>query len=90
MPVFDLQVLAIDGVIRERNLRDAFAHYNWETLRDKSVHIRGCGEITVPTWAYAMAAAHIARVARKISYGEEQAPIPIFERAAAGTGEKEK
>jgi hypothetical protein len=79
MPVFDLQEFAIDGIIREQTLREAFAHYNWETLRGKTVHLRGCSEITVPSWAYIMAAAHIARVARKVTFGEEQNPIPIIE-----------
>ena len=86
MPIFDLGEFAIEGIIRERNLRDAFARYNWEGLRGKSVHMRGCGEITVPTWAYLMAAAYISQVARKISYGEEQSPIPIFDRAMFPTG----
>jgi hypothetical protein len=86
MPIFDLQEFAVEGIIRERNLRDAFARYNWDSLRGKSVHIRGCGEIAVPTWAYIMAAAHIAQVAKKISYGEEQAPIPVFERPAVAPG----
>ena len=90
MPIFDLQEFAIDGIIRERNLRDAFAHYNWESLRGKSVHIRGCGEITVPTWAYVMAGAYIARVAQKISYGEESSPIPVFEQPALTAGEETK
>ena len=90
MPVFDLQEFAIDGIIRERNLREAFAHYNWESLRGKSVHIRGCGEIAVPSWAYVMAAAYIARVAKKISFGEEQAPIPIFDETTEFSAEVEK
>ena len=80
MPIFDLQDFAVDGIIRERDLRDAFAHFNWETMRGKSVHIRGCGEVTIPAWAFAMAAAQIAQYANKISYGEESSPIPVFER----------
>jgi hypothetical protein len=81
MPIFDLQEFAVDGILREQDLRDAFSFYDWEALRGKSVHIRGCGEILVPTWAYAMAAAHIAKVAKKITFGEEQAPIPILDSA---------
>jgi len=83
MPVFDLQEFAVEGIIREQTLREAFNHYNWESLRNKTVHIKGCGQITIPSWAYVMAAAHIARVARKITFGEEQAPIPIMESAPA-------
>jgi hypothetical protein len=89
MPVFDLQEFAVDGIIREQTLRDAFARYNWETLRGKTVHIRGCGEIAVPSWAYIMAAAYIARVARKISFGEEQSPIPIIDVPPETAGEDE-
>ena len=82
MPVFDLGEFAVNGIIRERSLREAFARYNWGSLRGKSVHIRGCGEIPVPTWAYIMAAAQIAQVAKKITFGEEQSPIPILDRTS--------
>ncbi len=81
MPAFDLEEFAEDGILREKTLRAAFEEIDWEKYRDKSVHVRGCGQVTVPTWAYLMTAAYLSQVARKISYGEEQAPIPVFVRS---------
>lgn len=81
MPHFDLETYAEGGILREKTLREAFAQMDWEKFRDKTVHVRGCGKVTVPTWAYLMTAAHLAQVARKITYGEETSPIPVFVRA---------
>ncbi len=81
MPAFDLEVFAEGGILREKTLREAFATLDWERYRDTSVHIRGCGSVLIPAWAYLMTAAHLSQVARKITYGEEQAPMPIFVRS---------
>lgn len=81
MPLFDLETFAENGILRESTLRAAFATIDWERYRDKSVHVRGCGNVTVPTWAYLMTAAHLSQVARKITYGEEMKPIPVFDRS---------
>ena len=81
MPQFDLETFAENGILRESTLRAAFATIDWEQYRDKTVHVRGCGTVTVPTWAYLMTAAHLAQVARKITYGEEMQPIPVFDRS---------
>jgi hypothetical protein len=80
MPLFDLETFADDGILREQSVRAAFAAFDWEQYRDKTVHVRGCGKIHVPTWAYLMTAAHLALVARQITFGEEQSPTPIFLR----------
>jgi len=80
MPLFDLESFAENGILREKTLREAFAKMDWEKYRDKSVHVRGCGQVAIPTWAYLMTAAHLALVARKITYGEEMSPIPVFVR----------
>lgn len=83
MPLFDLEQFAENGVLREQSLREAFARHDWQQYRDKSVHVRGCGNIVVPTWAYLMTAAHLAQVARKITFGEEKSPMPIFDRTVS-------
>lgn len=80
MPHFDLESFAEGGILREQNVRAAFARHDWEQYRDKTVHVRGCGNLLVPTWAYLMTAAHLAQVARKITFGEEMAPLPVFSR----------
>lgn len=78
MPQFDLETFADNGILREQTVREAFERYDWEQFRDKTVHVRGCGTIVVPTWAYLMTAAYLAQVARKITFGEEQSPMSIF------------
>ncbi|MBD3299471.1 MAG: DUF2480 family protein [candidate division Zixibacteria bacterium] len=80
MPLFDLESFAENGILRESTLRSAFESMDWEQFRDKSVHVRGCGQVMIPTWAYLMTAAYLSQVARKITYGEEQMPIPVFVR----------
>ena len=80
MPQFDLESFAENGLLREQSVRDAFAQHDWEQYRDKTVHVRGCGNILVPTWAYLMTAAHLAPFARRITFGEEQSPTQIYVR----------
>lgn len=87
MPLFDLETFSENGILREASLREAFARHDWEQYRDKAVHVRGCGSILVPTWAYLMTAAHLAQVARKITFGEEQSPMPVFTREDEATDE---
>ena len=80
MPLFDLESFSEDGVFREQTVRARFAALDWERYRGKTVHVRGCGQTVVPTWLYLMAAAHLAVVARRITFGEERAPMPVFVR----------
>ena len=78
MPAFDLDTFADNGILRETSVRAAFADLDWEQYRGKTVHIRGCGKTMVPTWAYLMAAAHLALVAKRITFGEDRSPMSIF------------
>ena len=78
MPLFDLEQFAVDGLLREQSFREQLDAYDWEQYRGKTVHIRGCGQMPVPTWAYLMSAARLGRVARKITFGEEQSPMSIL------------
>ena len=80
MPHFDLETFAENGILREQTVREAFDRHDWEQYRDKTVHVRGCGNILVPTWAYLMTAAYLSQVARRITFGEEQSPMAIFAR----------
>lgn len=80
MPRFDFDTFAEGGIIREAKVREAFAKIDWESYRDKTVHIQGCSSVVIPTWAYLMAAANLACVARKITFGEDSSPMPIYSR----------
>lgn len=81
MPLFDLESFAEQGILREQKLREAFAHHNWEQYRGKTVHVRGCGNILVPTWAYLMTAAYLSQVAQRITFGEEKLPMVVFSKS---------
>jgi hypothetical protein len=81
MPQFDLESFAENGLLREKSVREAFASHDWEQYRDKTVHIRGCGNILVPTWAYLMMASYLSQYAHRITFGEEQSPMSIFVRS---------
>ena len=78
MPQFDLETFAENGILREQSVRQAYDRHDWEQYRDKTVHVRGCGNILVPTWAYLMTAAYLSQVAHRITFGEEQQPMSIF------------
>jgi len=80
MPLFDLEQFSDNGMLREESFRRQLDAHDWEQYRGKSVHIRGCGSMPVPTWAYLMTAAKLGTVARKITFGEEQAPLVVFQR----------
>lgn len=84
MPHFDLETFAENGLLREQSVREAFARHDWEQYRDKTVHVRGCGNILVPTWAYLMTAAYLSQVARRITFGEEKSPTAIFVKSETG------
>ena len=86
MPQFDLETFAENGILREQTVRTAFERHDWEQYRDKTVHVRGCGNILVPTWAYLMIAAYLSQVARRITFGEEQKPISIFAKPDRALG----
>jgi len=82
MPQFDLEEFADGGLLREQSFREKLDAHDWEQYRDKTVHIRGCGEMIVPTWAYLMSASRLGRVAKRITFGEEQSPMVVFKRNA--------
>ncbi len=79
MPLFDLEQFARDGMLREESVRAAFADWDWEQYRGKTVHIRGCGATPIPTWVYLMCAARLGRTARRITFGEEKSPMMIMD-----------
>jgi hypothetical protein len=83
MPAFDLETFAENGILRENSVREAFASFDWEKYRNKTVHIRGCAQIAIPTWAFVMATAYLSQVAKRITFGEDRDPMPIFAREQA-------
>ena len=75
---FDLQAFLGEEIFREETLRRKLAGLDWSEYKDQSVLIRGCGEILIPTWAYVLCALELAKVASKLYFGDEHAPIRLY------------
>ena len=69
-----------DGIIRERSFRQQVDELDLDEFQDKKVIIKGCANVTVPTWAYLILTAQLAQVAKKIYYGEPRYAVKIYSR----------
>lgn len=80
MVILDMHTFLDDGMVTETGFADKVAAFNWESLRDKAVLVKGCGTAIIPPWAFMIITARLTEVARTISYGNEHSAIPIFTR----------
>ena len=69
-----------DGIIQEKSFRKQVNEMDFERFQNKKVIIKGCAEVTVPTWAYLILTAQLAQVADKIYYGEPRYAVKIYNR----------
>ena len=69
-----------DGIIREKSFRKQVNEMDFERFQNQKVIIKGCAEVTVPTWAYLILTAQLAQVADKIYYGEPRYAVKIYNR----------
>ena len=70
-----------EGIIREKSFRKKIDTMNFNKFTDQKVIIKGCAEVTVPTWAYLILVAELAQVADKIYFGEPRYAVKIFNRS---------
>ena len=42
--------------------------------------IKGCAQVTVPTWAYLMIVSHLSQYADRIYFGEPCSAVEIFKK----------
>jgi len=68
------------GLIRERSFAQKLSEFNPEDFRGQEVFIKGCAGMPIPTWAFMMVAARAAQTADLVTFGEENAPMVVFER----------
>lgn len=80
MVILDMHTFLDDGMATEAGFIDKVAAFDWESLRDKVVLVKGCGTAIIPPWAFMAVTARLTEVARRISYGNEHSAIPIFTR----------
>lgn len=58
----------------------ALAGLDIEQYRDQRIVVKGCGDIPVPTAAYAEITARLTAVAKSVMYGEPCSTVPIYKR----------
>lgn len=68
------------GLIRERSFSQKLSELNPEDFRGQEVFIKGCAGMPIPTWAFMMVAARASQTADLVTFGEEAAPMVVFER----------
>jgi len=85
MKIINLADFADGGITRERVFRERVAALDVESFRDEEVLIKGCADMPIPTWAFMMITARVAQVADMITFGEEAAPMVLYERAPEPT-----
>ncbi len=68
------------GIVVESAFFEKVENFDWETLRNKRVMIKGCGTTIIPPWAFMVVATRLTNVARSIRYGNEHSSVPIFRR----------
>lgn len=66
------------GILREDSFRAKVEAMDWNRYAGSKVLIKGCSEVPIPTWAYLVITAQLARVASHVFYGEPCAAVPIF------------
>ena len=69
-----------DGMIQEKNFREKVKNINWNKFAGKKVMIRGCAQVTVPTWAYLMIVSNLSQYADRIYFGESCSAVEIFKK----------
>ena len=80
MIVINMADFADGGIIREKSFITQLEALNVNDFKGEEVFIRGCADMPIPTWAFMMVTARVAQVADLITFGEEAAPILLFER----------
>ena len=51
-----------DGMIQEKDFRDKVKNIDWTKFSNKKVMIKGCAQVTIPTWAYLIIVSNLSFV----------------------------
>jgi hypothetical protein len=70
---------------KEILLRNIQTGIDVQSLSDKRIVIKGCGEIAIPEEAYIEVTKLLRPVAKSIMYGEPCSTVPVFKKEKAST-----
>jgi hypothetical protein len=65
---------------RQDDFLAGLEQFDWASLADQKVLVRGCGDIVTPPWAYMAITARLVGVARSVRYGNEHDNVVIYRR----------
>ena len=80
METIYLNDFCTDGIIKEKEFKQKISSINWPEYKDKTVLIKGCADVPIPTWAYMMLGITLAKYAKKILFGEPCSSIILFNK----------
>tara|TARA_B100001250_G_C19093139_1_gene483567 strand:- start:98 stop:340 length:243 start_codon:yes stop_codon:yes gene_type:complete len=69
-----------DGMIQEKDFRDKVKNIDWNKFSNKKVMIKGCAQVTIPTWAYLIIVSNLSQHADRIYFGESCSAVEIFKK----------
>ena len=81
MDTIYLNDFCTDGILKEKDFKEKVSSINWLKFIDKTVLIKGCADVPIPTWAYMMIAVALSKHAKKILFGEPCSSITIFNKS---------
>jgi len=64
-------------------MEEALQKLEPETLRDKPVIVKGCGDIAMPAHAYLAVAARLQPVVKSLMFGEACSTVPVYKRRSS-------
>ena len=70
-----------EGIIREKDFREKVSLTDWSQFENKRVIIKGCSDVTIPTWAYLIITANLTKYAKRIYFGEPCSAIDIYKKS---------
>lgn len=66
------------GILKEESFRKKVEEMDWSQYKDDRVLLRGCADVPIPTWAFLIITAQLARFAERIYFGELRSAVKIF------------
>ena len=64
-------------IFREKVFREKIEIVEWKAYEGKTILIKGCSQVEVPTWAYMVVTAKLVQAGAKVTYGEFTNQISI-------------
>ena len=80
MELLDMTVFMDNGLVREKDFFEKLESFDWSTLTDKRVLVKGCGTTAIPPWAFMAIMARLADRAKTVKYGNEHSSITVYRR----------